>query len=63
MLQGNGKNQQPPEVTQSEQPSGAPGLSELDQAHEQQLRAVPDDPSGLLRARIRQYYSRMYPNG
>lgn len=29
----------------------------LDQATEQQLRAVPDDPSGLLRARIRQYYA------
>ncbi len=28
----------------------------LDQATEQQLRRVPDDPSGLLRARIRQHY-------
>ncbi|MGY0398680.1 MAG: hypothetical protein ACWIPH_01810, partial [Ostreibacterium sp.] len=30
----------------------------LDQATEQQLRRVPDDLSGLLRARIRQYYYR-----
>jgi Ca-activated chloride channel family protein len=29
----------------------------VDQAVEQQLRKVPDDPSGLLRARIRQHYA------
>lgn len=34
--------------------SGAPVV---DQAVEQQLRKVPDDPSGLLRARIRQHYA------
>jgi Ca-activated chloride channel family protein len=37
---------------------GAGGMAKLDQAAEQQLRAVPDDPSGLLRARIRQHYAR-----
>ncbi|MFG1478418.1 VWA domain-containing protein [Xanthobacter sp. V4C-4] len=35
--------------------SGAP-LSEQDQNSEQALRTVPDDPAGLLRARIRAYY-------
>lgn len=36
----------------------APGAEPIDQAIEQQLRRVPDDPSGLLRARIRQHYAR-----
>lgn len=36
----------------------APGAAPIDQAIEQQLRRVPDDPSGLLRARIRQHYAR-----
>jgi Ca-activated chloride channel family protein len=31
-------------------------MATLNQAAEQQLRRVPDDPSGLLRARIRQHY-------
>ncbi|TNF18280.1 MAG: VWA domain-containing protein [Rhodobacteraceae bacterium] len=35
----------------------------LDQAAEQQLRAVPDDPTGLLRARIRQHYAQRRANG
>ncbi|OSP55971.1 VWA domain-containing protein [Pseudoruegeria sp. SK021] len=35
------------------------GAAVLDQAAEQQLRRVPDDPSGLLRARIRDHYSRL----
>ena len=34
--------------------------SPVDQAIEQQLRRVPDDPSGLLRARIRQHYAQTY---
>lgn len=38
--------------------SAAGAFAQLDQAAEQQLRAVPDDPSGLLRARIRQHYAR-----
>lgn len=43
-------------------PQGAasvPGVKPVDQAIEQQLRRVPDDPSGLLRARIRQHYANM----
>jgi len=62
-LKGNGKGQRRPEPARPEQAPAAEGLSELDQAHEQQLRAVPDDPSGLLRARIRQYYSRLNRHG
>lgn len=31
----------------------------LDQAAEQHLRQVPDDPSGLLRGRIRHHYDRL----
>ncbi|MGA9574727.1 MAG: tetratricopeptide repeat protein, partial [Lysobacterales bacterium] len=68
LLQGNGSGQDSPQQAADEQNAGeqneqaANGMSELDQAREQQLRAVPDDPSGLLRARIRQYYSRAYPN-
>ncbi len=31
-------------------------IATLNQAAEQQLRQVPDDPSGLLRARIREHY-------
>ena len=38
-------------------------IQPLDQAAEQQLRAVPDDPSGLLRARIHQYYARLRAAG
>jgi len=34
------------------------GITEKEQANEQMLRSVPDDASGLLRARIRQYYAR-----
>ena len=34
-------------------------ISEQDQLNEQLLRSVPDDPSGLLRARIRQHYQRL----
>jgi len=64
LLQGNGSGQVADEPSQTEpQSANASGMSELDQAHEQQLRAVPDDPSGLLRARIRQYYSQLNSNG
>ncbi len=41
---------------QGKQPVSMNGIPPLDQATEQQLRRVPDDPSGLLRARIRQHY-------
>lgn len=39
--------------------ASVPGAKPVDQAIEQQLRRVPDDPSGLLRARIRQHYANM----
>ncbi|SUO96983.1 VWA domain-containing protein [Suttonella ornithocola] len=35
---------------------GEPSSRKLDQAHEQALRRVPDDPSALLRYRIEQHY-------
>ncbi|WP_116134975.1 VWA domain-containing protein [Tropicimonas sp. IMCC34043] len=38
--------------------SSGSGMTEQQQANEQMLRSVPDDASGLLRARIRQYYAR-----
>lgn len=63
LLNGNGQARQNPATQRPQQPSSGEGLSEIDQAHEQQLRAVPDDPSGLLRARIRQYYSQLNRNG
>ncbi|WP_062231754.1 VWA domain-containing protein [Aureimonas sp. N4] len=54
MLDGNGKDQ-------GGEPAKAsvPGAPVVDQAVEQQLREVPDDPSGLLRARIRQHYAQL----
>ena len=60
LLQGNGEpgpSEQPQQ--QAEAVSANAGISEMEQAHEQQLRAVPDDSSGLLKARIRQYYQRL----
>jgi Ca-activated chloride channel family protein len=60
LLQGNGDEapqEQQPEPAQSA--SADAGISEFDQTREQQLRAVPDDASGLLKARIRQYYQRL----
>ena len=39
--------------------ANVPGAPVVDQAVEQQLRKVPDDPSGLLRARIRQHYAEL----
>lgn len=44
------------EASSSPQPVSA---EKVDQATEQELRRVPDDPSGLLRARIRQHYARL----
>ncbi|MGJ8609536.1 MAG: VWA domain-containing protein [Octadecabacter sp.] len=43
--------------------AAAPGAQPVDQAIEQQLRRVPDDPSGLLRARIRQHYATLRRGG
>ena len=60
LLQGNGDvapQEQRQEPAQSA--SADAGISEFDQTREQQLRAVPDDASGLLKARIRQYYQRL----
>ncbi|KNG94599.1 VWA domain-containing protein [Pseudaestuariivita atlantica] len=58
MLEGNGE----PVEDEAEQGT-ARGAVPLSQAAEQQLRAVPDDPAGLLRARIRQHYAQMRANG
>ena len=41
------------------EPAASVEISEQDQANEQLLRRVPDDTTGLLRARIRQHYARM----
>ncbi|MCD2179428.1 VWA domain-containing protein [Rhizobium sp. C1] len=54
MLDGNGKDNGGKPVKAS-----VPGAPVVDQAVEQQLREVPDDPSGLLRARIRQHYAEL----
>jgi len=66
LLQGNGSGQVTPQETtvreSADDDQAFAGLSELDQAREQKLRAVPDDASGLLRARIRQHYSQLYPD-
>ncbi|MFG1397154.1 VWA domain-containing protein [Roseixanthobacter pseudopolyaromaticivorans] len=46
---------QPPQQ-QPQQPGAPKPLTEEDQNREQTLRLVPDDPTGLLRARIRSHY-------
>lgn len=51
-LEGNGEPQQ-------QDVASTAGQAPVNQAVEQQLRRVPDDPSGLLRARIHQHYARM----
>lgn len=52
--------QKPPEPPPPEPPPPQPGapkpLTEEDQNRAQTLRLVPDDPTGLLRARIRSHY-------
>ncbi|WP_322867527.1 tetratricopeptide repeat protein [Aquicoccus sp. G2-2] len=58
-LSGNGEK--PKSKPQAK--SNGPAHSKLDQNAQQQLRRVPDDPSGLLRARIRQYYAQRRANG
>ena len=66
ILKGNGDADGSEIADQAQDPEQSPtagqGYSEQDQAIEQQLRAVPDDPSGLLRARIRQHYARQRAN-
>lgn len=54
VLDGNGQDKNGEPVKAS-----VPGAPVVDQAVEQQLREVPDDPSGLLRARIRQHYAQL----
>ena len=54
VLEGNGTDKGGEPVTTS-----VPGAPVVDQTVEQQLREVPDDPSGLLRARIRQHYAQL----
>ncbi|MFG1464267.1 VWA domain-containing protein [Xanthobacter sp. DSM 24535] len=53
-------DQKPPEPPAPAPPQPQPGapkpLTEEDQNREQTLRLVPDDPTGLLRARIRSHY-------
>jgi len=62
LLKGNKRTNKPrPRKKAGKAAKSKTGLSELDQAREQQLRSVPDDLSGLLRARIRQYYARARP--
>jgi Ca-activated chloride channel family protein len=60
LLQGNGA-----ENESAEAPEAAASVAgtPLSQSAEQQLRAVPDDPAGLLRARIRQHYAQLRANG
>ncbi|MFG1427639.1 VWA domain-containing protein [Roseixanthobacter glucoisosaccharinicivorans] len=52
--------QKPPEPPPPQPPPAQPGapkpLTEEDQNRAQTLRLVPDDPTGLLRARIRSHY-------
>lgn len=50
-----GNSGEQPQETDDPTASGQ-AMATLNQAAEQQLRRVPDDPSGLLRARIRQHY-------
>ncbi|OYY24262.1 MAG: hypothetical protein B7Y65_03230, partial [Azorhizobium sp. 35-67-15] len=48
--------EQPPPPSQPPQPGAPKPLTEEDQNRAQTLRLVPDDPTGLLRARIRSHY-------
>jgi Ca-activated chloride channel homolog len=45
------------ETAESTGSPGVRGTTEEEQAREQKLRAVPDDPGGLLRARIRRHFA------
>lgn len=58
VLEGNGEDAGGEPVK-----ADVPGAPVVDQAVEQQLREVPDDPSGLLRARIRQHYVQLRSGG
>lgn len=58
-----GQDPDPSSEPQEQVEGSVMGAHPLDQAVEQQLRRVPDDPSGLLRARIRQHYAQMRQGG
>ena len=60
LLAGNGTEDGTPET---DAPAAAATGTPLSQSAEQQLRAVPDDPSGLLRARIAMHYARLRASG
>ncbi len=52
---------QPQEGDKSDKPEGDQALSEMDEAEQlrqQQLRAIPDDPGGLLRRKFQYLYQR-----
>jgi hypothetical protein len=61
MLAGNEPNAQPERSAERGRANSAGGdtrpLSEEEQAREQRLRQVPDDPGGLLRAKIQRRYA------
>ncbi|SHO67488.1 Ca-activated chloride channel family protein [Pseudoxanthobacter soli DSM 19599] len=57
-----GKPAQPQPQQQNQQQAAVEGtgaMTEEDQNREQMLRMIPDDPTGLLRARIRSHYSNL----
>lgn len=51
--------QPPPQNQQQAAVEGTGAMTEEDQTREQMLRMIPDDPTGLLRARIRSHYSNL----
>ncbi|MEW6125314.1 MAG: hypothetical protein AB1698_22125, partial [Pseudomonadota bacterium] len=51
------KPEPPPQEPPPQEGIAVRPMTEQDQNREQTLRMVPDDPTGLLRARIRSYYS------
>ncbi|MEZ5787940.1 MAG: tetratricopeptide repeat protein [Xanthobacteraceae bacterium] len=58
ILKGNADDQPKPKpAAEPKKAKSGHGITEKEQANEQMLRSVPDDASGLLRARIRQYYA------
>ena len=60
LLAGNGRPEDAPEADAR---PGATAGTPLSQSAEQQLRAVPDDPTGLLRARIAMHYAQLRASG
>ena len=58
ILKGNAGEKPEPKAEPKKAAASSHGITEKEQANEQMLRSVPDDASGLLRARIHQYYAR-----